>query len=215
MTLTPFETSLYQYLTPFFERHQFTLLPERKQYRRVTDSGFQNVILSPAFYGEETMLEVNFGCRNNQVEQIAQQFLNNLIDYRPDANTLVISIGKFNGLQYFRYKIHSDEELADTCERIEEFFTASGFDFLETACSLPALNKILNENPDQPCQYVYNQIHRCYKGLITARLNHSDHFDGLIDLYRHSLIDQTQNPYGHMQLQFERLIAYLHHYSAN
>lgn len=213
MTLTPFETSLYQQLTPFFNRHQFVLLPERRQYRRVIDSGFQNVILSPTFYSDETMLEVNFGCRNEQVEQIAQQFLNNLSDYRSDANTLVISIGKFTERPYFRYKIHSDEELADTCERIADFFTQQGFAFLETISTLPALDRLLNEHPELPCPYLYNQIHRCYKGLIAARLNHSTHFDGLIDVYRHLLVHQTQNRY--QQMHVERLIAYLHHYSAN
>jgi hypothetical protein len=213
MTLSPFETNLYQYLMPFFERHAYTLLPERKQFRRLTDLGFQNVILSPAFYGDETMLEVNFGCRNNQVEQIAQQFLNNLPDYRPDANTLILSIGKFNGLQYFRYKIHSDDELYATCDQIEEFFVNQGFDFLESATTLPALDHLLNQRPDEPCQYVYNQAHRFYKGLIAARLNHNPDFDELVDSYRQLLIRQTQNP--HEQLHFERLINYLQHYSPN
>ncbi|MFD2572133.1 hypothetical protein ACFSUS_15925 [Spirosoma soli] len=213
MISTPFETTLYQYLTPFFASHGFELLAEKKQYRRTVDTGFQNIILSPAFYGDETMLEVNFGCRSQQVEQIAQQFLNNMADYRPDANTLIISIGKFNGLQYFRYKIHSTAELAGTCAEIEDFFEQKGFHFLQNACALPTLDRLLNEHPGQPCQYVYNQTHRCYKGLITARLNHNPHFDGLIDSYRHLLVRQTQNPYE--QLHFERLIAYLQHYSAN
>jgi len=213
MTLTPFETKLYQHLTPFFEQRRYGLLPERKQYRRMTDSGFQNVILSPAYYGDETMLEVNFGCRIEQVEQIAQQFLNNLTDYRPDANTLIISIGKFEGLHYFRYKIHSDDELAHTCGQIEEFFETKGFDFLETSCTLPTLDRLLNEHPALPSLHMYNQTHRCYKGLIAARLNHNPQFDSLIDSYRQLLIRQTQNPYE--QLHFERLVTYLQHYSAN
>lgn len=213
MTITAFETTLYQNLTPFFTEHAFTLLPEKKQYRRNTSIGFQNVILSPSFYGDETILEVNFGCRNDQVEQIAQQFLNNLPDFRPEANTLIVSIGKFSGFQYLRYKIHSEEELKDICEQIEQFFTTKGFDFLDTACSLATLDRLLNEQPAQPCQYVYNQTHRCYKGLVAARLDHNPYFDGLIDSYRHILIRQTQNPYE--QLHFERLIMYLQHYSAN
>ena len=78
MTLTPFETRLYEQLTPFFDDHGFDLLPEKKQYRLTTPTGFQNVLLSPAYYGTETVLDVNFGCRHDQIEQIAQQFLNNL-----------------------------------------------------------------------------------------------------------------------------------------
>lgn len=213
MTLTPFETNLYQLLTPFFAGHAYQLVPQRKQYRRWIGSGFQNVILSPAFYGDETVLEVNFGCRNEQVEQIAQQFLNNSVDFWPDANTLIISIGKFRDLPYFRYKIRSPGELTDACDQIKAFFTEEGFDFLDRSGNLPHLDHLLNDHPSQPCPYVYNQAHRCYKGMIAARLNHNPHFDGLIDSYRHLLVRQTQNPYE--QLHFERLVAYLQHYSAN
>ncbi|MGF7213969.1 hypothetical protein GGR92_000109 [Spirosoma lacussanchae] len=213
MTLTPFETDLYQLLTPFFDGHGYSLIPEKKQYRHQTPQGFLNVILSPSFYDSETLLEVNFGCRNQQVEQIAQQFLNNLVDFRSDANTLIISIGKFTERLYFRYKIGSPADLAAVCDEIRDFFDTHGFAFLQDVCSLPTLDRLFNEQANQPCPYVYNQAHRCYKGLIVARLNHNPHFDGLIDAYRHMLTRQTQNPYE--QMNFERLIAYLNHYSAN
>lgn len=213
MTISPFEINLYQHLAPFFTDHDYALLSEKKQFRRTTTSGFQNIILSSVFYSHDTMLDVNFGCRNEQVEQIAQQFLNNLPDLRSDANTIIVSIGRFSGSQYFRYKIHSDEELPEVCGQIAHFFDQKGFDFLSTAATLASLDHLLNESPGQPCQYVYNQTHRCYKGLVAARLNHNPHFDGLIDCYRHLLFHQTQNPYE--QIHFERLIAYLQHYSAN
>lgn len=213
MTITPFEISLYQHLAPFFTAHAYTLLPEKKQFRRPTPSGFQNIILSSVFYPQDTVIDVNFGGRNEQIEQIAQQFLNNVSDTRLDANTFLLSIGRFNGVQNFRYKVHVDTQLTDVCEQIEHFFLTHGFDFLETASLLPTLDRLLNEHPTEPSQYVYNQTHRCYKGLIAARLNHNPYFNGLVDSYRHLLIRLTQNPYE--QLHFERLIAYLQHYSAN
>ena len=213
MLITPFETHLYGQLTPFFTKNGYTLLPERKQFRQATPSGFQNIILSSVFYTADTVVEVNFGGRNNQVEQIAQQFLQTEVDTRLNANTFLVSIGRFNGFQNFRYKIHLENELADVCGQIEDFFTKRGFAFLETASFLPTLDRLLNEFPNQPCLYVYNQTHRCYKGLIAARLNHNPHFDGLVESYRHLLLRLTQNPYE--QLHFERLIQYLQHYSAN
>lgn len=213
MTITPFESDLYGRLAPFFERHGYALLNEKKQFRFTTDTGFQNVILSPAFYGAETWLDVNFGCRNEQIEQIAQQFLNNLPDFRPDANTLIVSVGKFNDVKYFRYKIITSEDLTDACDAIQSFFDESGFAFLTSTASLPMLDRVLNQHPGLPCKFVYNQIHRCYKGLIAARLNHHPHVAGLADAYRLSLSRQTHNPYE--LANFERLVAYLQHYSAN
>ena len=213
MTITPFETNLFRHLTNFFAEHQYVLLADKKQFRKTTATGFQNVIFSPSFYQDETWLEVHFGCRNDQVEQIAQQFLFSLPDYRLDADTILISIGKFNDTPYYRFKIRSSEDLLLACQQIEAFFTEKGFGFLNDSCTLPALDVLFNQQPNQPCRYVYNQTHRCYKGLITGRLNNNPFFTGLIDSYRNNLSRQTQS--SHELLHFERLISYLLHYSAN
>ena len=213
MTLTPFETQLYDQLTPFFNDFGYALLPEKKQYRLMTATGFQNVLLSPAYYGGETVLTVNFGCRHEQIEQIAQQFLNNLPGYRADANTLVISIGKFSGHLYSRYTIGTDRQLIDVCDQIQRFFGETGFPFLNESGNLPNLDRLLNQFPDEPCRYVYNQAHRYYKGLIAACLNHNPNADVLTDIYRQQLVQQTQN--SHAPFHFKRLVNFLHHYSAN
>ena len=213
MIITPFDTNLFQQLTPYFMGYTYALLPEKKQFRRETAFGFQNIVLSSVCYPTDTVLEVNFGVRNNQIEQIAQQFLNNLPDFRPDVNTFLLSIGRFNGLPYARYKIHSENELASICRQIKSFFETHGFNFLAHNYTLSALDKLLNEQPNLPCRYVYNQTHRCYKGLIAARLNHNPNYDLLLAVYRQALVQLTQNP--HEQLNFERLITFLAHYSAN
>lgn len=214
MTSTSFEITLNQQLTPFFERHQFLFMPEKKQYRKITDTGFQNVLLSPSFYDDETVLDIRLGCRNDQIEQIAQQFLaNNQVNARPDANTLIVSLSQFSDFTFVRFAIHSENELLEVCKRIERFFCTVGFDFLAASSAIPALDQLLNTLPDQPCKYVYNQMHRYYKGLITARLTHNIDFDSLIDMYRHQLVQHTQN--RHEQIRFERLIAYLHYYTPN
>ena len=70
MTLSPFETNLYQKLAPFFTEHGYTFLPEKKQFRRMVPSGFQNIVLSSVFQTADTVLDVNFGGRNEQIEQI-------------------------------------------------------------------------------------------------------------------------------------------------
>ncbi|GAB3803534.1 hypothetical protein GCM10028819_33590 [Spirosoma humi] len=213
MTYTSFETLLYQHLTPFFQRHQFVLLPEKRQYRKTTEAGFQNVMLYTTFYDHKTLLDIQLGCRNNQVEQIAQQFQASQALSRPDANTLTASITQFADFASVRFSIHSEQELLVVCNQIEYFFRSCGFDFLTTSCTIPAIDFLLNGQPDQPCPYVYNQMHRCYKGLITASLNHNWRFNKLVDTYRQMFIQQTQNPYE--QVRFERLIAFLQHYSAN
>jgi hypothetical protein len=213
MTLTPFETSLYRQLAQFFGGYGFELLAEKKQFRKLTSTGFQNIILSPSYYGPTTLLDVNFGCRNEQVEQIAQQFLPTLTDFRPDANTLLISIGKYKQVSPPRYSIRTEGELDTVCSQITEFFTETGFDLIEQSMSLTTLDSILNDNPAQPCPFVYNQTFRCYKGLTVASLTHNPQFLGLVELYRNQLSQQSQNAYEAMN--FDRLVSYLQHYSPN
>ena len=213
MTSISFDSLLYQYLTPFFQRHQFLLLPEKRQFRKTTDTGFQSIAFYPTFYDHKTLLDVQLGCRNDQVEQIAQQFQASQAISSPDANTLTTSIAQFNGFSSVQFIIRSEQELQSVCHQLEQFFISFGFDFLATSCSLSSVDRLLNGQPGQPCPYVYNQMHRCYKGLITASLIHNEHFDELVDTYRHVFVQQTQNPYE--QVRFERLVAFLHHYSAN
>jgi hypothetical protein len=213
MLTSPFDTELYEKLSTFFTGYGFDLLPERKQFRKVTDIGFQNVILSSTDYEEETWLEVNVGLRHDQIEWAAQQFLGNLDEFREDANTLVISIGKFNDVHYFRYKILNHDDLDDACDQIKGFLEEEGFRFLEEHQHLDALHHLFNDEPTRPCKYVYNQVHRCYKGLTAARLINSPHFLRLSDVYRNQLVRQGAT----MQdlHNYERLLSYLLYHSVN
>ena len=219
MLITPFETELYAKMSGFFARYGFVPIPEKKQFRKGTETGFQNVIFSVTKYDAETWIEVNFGLRHELIEQVAQQFLGNLDDFRLDANTLVISIGKFNDANYFRYKIlHGDQpagqsDLDDACQEIQAFLIERGFDFLNRSDGLAALHYLLNAEPTKPCKFLYNQVHRGFKGLIAARLTNSDEFRGLADLYRNQLVRLGAS--FHELHQYERLLSYLLYHSVN
>lgn len=205
-------------MSDFFAHHGFTLLAHKKQFRKVTDTGFQNVIFSVTPYENETWLEVNFGLRHQHLEQIAQQFLNNPEEYRNDANTLVVSIGKFNDTRYFRYKIVHDAQggpidLEETCELVREFLLETGFGFLDQYGHLPAIHALLNGEPAKPCRYLYNQIHRTFKGLIAAHLSQHPDFMRLADVYRNQLLSMGAS--FHDLHQYERLVSFLLYHSVN
>lgn len=213
MGVSSIEAKLYGTLSPFFGKFGFELLPESKQFRRSVPSGFVNVILSVSQYETEYWVEVHFGCRNQQVEQIAQQFLGNLTDFRDESNTLVVSVGKFNDVKYFRYKLTDDTDIELICEEIALFFSDVGLDFLKQIENLPNVQKVLNATPLLPCKYLYNQTHRCFKGLVAARLSDAPNFGELYEIYLSKLHKQAC-PIDDI-VQFERLYWYLLHYSAN
>lgn len=215
MSIKTTEAKLYYALYDFFEAEGFRLLMDKKQFRKSTPAGFVNIIFSVSEYEKDTdaWVEVHIGCRNDQIEQIAQQFLNvNLVDFRADVNTLIISTGKYNDVKYFRYKIQNDDDLADTCDAIKEFMTYSGFSFLNSVIKLSDIDRILNSFPHKPSKYLYNQIHRCYKGLIAAKLNDSPRYQQLEDIYR----DYLGKFANETEFQnYERLTTYLKYYSNN
>ena len=212
MILSKFEVKLYQRMEFFFQSHGFDLLSEQKQFRKTTQNGFQNIIFSVSETQKECWIEVNFGVRYEFIEQIAQQFLNNALGYRPSANTLVISVGKFLDLKYFRFKVTNEDDLGKTLNEIEDIFEKKGFDFLEKANNLSFIEETLNDSPAQSCRYLYNQVHRCFKGIIAAKLADNQNFATIINIYRHFLL---KNGTDQDLMNYERLVSFLNHYNAN
>jgi hypothetical protein len=158
-------------------------------------------------------LEVNFGIRNNQIEQIAQQYLGNTRDFWGESNTIVVSIGKYNDAKYFRYKIMTEPDIEDVCDIVKDFLTLEGFPFLKASDNLLALNDIFNKQPQKPSKYVYNQVHRSFKGIINAKLVHEENFLDLTDKHRENLIRIGAT---HEELlTFERLLSFLLYHSPN
>ncbi len=207
-----FETRFFERLDGFFSSHGFGLCLDQKQFRKSTQNGFQNIIFSISANQNIYWIEVNFGVRFEFIEEIAQQFLNNSYGYRPSANTLVISIGKFLEKKYFRYKISDEEEFQKVVEEIKDFYLNKGFDFLNTADSLSFIEEKLNDAPSLPCRYLYNQVHRCFKGIVAAKLNDNHNFTTLANIYRHFLLKQGTDD---DLINYERLLSFLHHFHAN
>jgi len=212
MILSNFEVKFYQTLEVFFQRSGFNLLVEQKQFRKATQNGFQNIIFSISETQKEVWIEVNFGVRHEFIEEIAQQFLNNVRGYRPAANTLVISLGKFQNLKYFRFKVIDEDNLCEIIEEMKLFFELWGFKFLEEASNLSKINNLINDMPVKPCRYLYNQVHRCFKGVIVAKLIDDYNFTTITNVYRHFLI---KNGTDEELLNFERLVSFLHFYHPN
>jgi len=215
MSIKTTEAKLYYALYDFFENAEFHLLMDKKQFRKNTPSGFVNVIFSVSEYEKDTdaWVEVHVGCRNEQIEQIAQQFLNtNLIDFRADANTLIISTGNYNNVKYFRYKIQNDDDLNDACDSIMEFMNLSGFSFLNSVSKLTDIDRILNGQAHQSSKYLYNQVHRCFKGVIAAKLADNPRYTKLVAIYQNYL---TKFASETELSNFERLVTYLQYYGNN
>lgn len=187
MQVKKLETSLYHHLNEFLAQKSFFLLPEYQQFRCNTPIGFQNMIISFSKSANEVWVEVNIGVRVNLVEDFAQQFLDVPTEYRQHANTIITSIGRLNDIKYLRYKIENEEDVIACYEAIRDFMLERGFDFLNHSSRLNNLDFLLNEKPHKTSKYLYNQTHRCFKGIIVAKLNNNPLFFELIDKYQQVL----------------------------
>lgn len=213
MDIKEFETKIFHGLSQFFEAESFAMLIDKKQFRKTTSIGFANVIFILLDYENDTWADVHIGIRNNQIEQIAQQFLNiNLDDFQTDVNTLVISIGKYHNNKYFRYKLTDDEELHQICSSVKDFMLSEGFSFLHENQDLQHIDHLINATYHQTNKYVYNQIHRCFKGLICAKLTANSRYTLIKESYKNYI---NQNGSLPEQESFDRLINYLYYYNPN
>ena len=213
MTASVLELTMYSKLQVFFEEHGFVLIADKKQFRKKTAFGFRNVIFTVTDYDDEKWIEVNFGVRHQEIEKIAQQFIGNSREFWDEANTLVVSIGKFNKAKYFRFKVSTEDDLVDTCLEIRKFMTHQGFSFLRNSEKLGQLNLILNGTMHLPCPFLYNQIHRCFKGLIAAKLAGHHDFLKLSEQYR-SQVTKLGGSDDDL-IAFERLVSFLLYWSVN
>ena len=56
MLVKSFEIALYDKLSLFFEQHNFVLMADKKQFRKDTSRGFQNVIFTATSYWQVPLL---------------------------------------------------------------------------------------------------------------------------------------------------------------
>lgn len=213
MTIQEFDTALYEKLYDFFDEHEFEMHASKKQFRRFTVNGFQNVLFSASEYEGEFWLEVNLGIRIDAVEQMVQQFLDNQKGFHEDAMTAIVSIGRLTNNKYFKYKVVSEDDLESVCLLIQEFMHSQGFQFLNAYNKIEAMDSLLNKNPHKPTQYLYNQIHRCFKGTVLAKLNFNPKLGELIEKYQTFLIVLNAKQ-SHLE-RFEKLKTFLLTYSPN
>lgn len=210
MQVAEFETQLFSHLYEFFQDHEFELLGEKKQFRRTTTRGFQNVIFSVTPYQEECWMEVHLGTRLHAIEQICQQFLFHLSDHQPDANTIITSLGRLSDKKYFRFKVSNQDELLASAFELQQFMNSIGFAFLDKYYSNLSVHTALNDVPEKPTNLIYNQNHRYFKGLTAAHLIGYEELHTLANDYLQQLM--TRQAPEKLIGSFKKLSGYLLEY---
>ncbi|MFP4089943.1 MAG: hypothetical protein ACLFUB_10150 [Cyclobacteriaceae bacterium] len=206
------EMLLFKELRPFFERYDFYLLLPKKQFRKQTKLGFHNVIISVSG-SKPCLIEVNIGVRLDLVEELAYQFTTGLSGYQRDSNTLVTSLGRIIGDPYKRFEAEDHVSVKKAARDIADLMVSEGFYFQEKYDSIKALDQLVNKEPTKKNPFIYNNLHRCLRGVVIARLAENKNFNSLVATYRRSLVRSSTAP--PLLERYDKLVNYLKSFSVN
>ncbi|EMR04342.1 hypothetical protein [Cesiribacter andamanensis] len=208
------EKQLYDHLLPLFSEHGYALQPHTKQFRKQSRNGFRAALLSVSGDRQEQTIDLSLSIRMDVVEELVYQFLSGPPRFSmQDSTTIVASYGRLNRDPYTRFVVRGEDELQEVCQRIETYMVEKGFRFLERFDHLKKIDALINRAPDKPCPYLYNQIHRCYRGIIIAKLTCRTDYNKLVKTY----LKYLQNQWAPRSVitNYKKLVKFLKYFSLN
>lgn len=207
------DQSIYKLLQPLFQAQGYELIAAKKQFRKRTRNGFRSVIFSISGKADEQILDIYFGLRFDVIENLVQQFLCGPAQDEKESNTILVSLNRLKEPPLQRFIITDTSSLHDACKEISEFMQDKGFRFLQAFDRLRRVDAKINRRPQAPSPYMYNQIHRCFKGVVIARILQRNDFEMLTTIYRNYLYSQWAP--AHVMDNFNKLVNYLKYFSFN
>lgn len=212
-TLPLQEQQLCTQLQPFFTAQGYQTAPAKDGFRQASKNGSKNIIFSIGGNKEEQILQVKIGLRFDIIEELVSQFLSIPEWLAKNSNTVIASLSRFHRLPYHRFVVRDESSLLESCKQIERFMQQKGFRFLNAFAKLKRLDALVNRKPQLSCPYMYNQIHRCFKGITIARLLHRNDFEKLVSIYSNYLYNQwVPKSLVH---NFDKLVNFLRYCSLN
>lgn len=208
------ENNIYTTLAPLFEAQGYQLISAEKQFRLATRNGYRSVFIHVNGDAYQQSINLQLGIRLDVVEELVQQFLQEVViaGYK-ESMTILGSYSRLVHQPYKRFLVKDQADLDSACLRIASFMRSSGFKFLENFDRLRKIDGLLNRKPEQPSPFLQNQMIRCFKGLVLARLTHRTDYHRLTKTYQHFLqkhwTDQS------VMEHYRRLVEFLRFFSLN
>lgn len=206
------EKRLLMLLQPIFEAKGFQLMKHLHQFRKKTDGGFQNIIISVSG-SEPVLVEINIGTRVDLVEELAYQFTTGLRSFQENSNTLITSMGRIIQQPYFRFEVTRTDDVQEVADRICGFMQEQGFGFLDKYTTISELDKLFNDNPREKLPYAYNHLNRCLRGIVLARMADRKDFPAIAATYRNTLVKSSTAP--PLLEKYDKLVNHLKTFSFN
>jgi hypothetical protein len=208
------EQQLAQALHPLMRSKGYDWLPRLHQFRKSTENGFTCLILSTTAYEKESLTEAHLGIRIDHVENLAFPFTNGLPGFQPDSMSLVTPMARLFEQRYQRLPLAGEKSVEEATSQLKGQLESKGFAFLQQYSQLSQLDELLNAQPEAPVPYLHNQINRCFRAIVTAKLLQRQDFAALTEHYASLLADSLYAPEA-TKAKYQRLRHFLLHYSMN
>jgi hypothetical protein len=201
-------TNLLHEWWPWLRDEGFEPVPALHQWRRRTDFGFQNIVVSLMDLPntDDQFIEVHCGLRFSAVEELVFPFTSAISSFRPNSLTLVAPLGKLSGSRPLRLLMESDNIL-DLETNLGCHLKGEGMLFFRHYRNLQALDSLLNSKPEVPCPLISNPVFRPFRGMAVGHLLQRPDLGELGKQYWRLLKNQPIPP--HMLQRYERLNGYL------
>ncbi len=201
------EITFFESLAPNFNAQGYQLTPMLNQFRRNTESGFTNIIITPALYSDVIYFEITFGSRINLVESTIEPYIRGLKGYKDDRNTAITSYGKYHGNPHVRLKAQSIKQLSSVMNEIQQFFQQEGFEYLKTLEKIEGLDTLFNKSPHKTSSVAFNHELRGFRGITIASLMQNSEWSNIHQAYL-KMFEQRHTP-SILVDNYKRLVAFL------
>ncbi len=197
----------FESLQPAFQEHHFEFVPMLNQFRKMTDSGFKNIIINPSIYPDFIYFELTFGTRIDIVEETITPYITGLRGFKAECNTAVTSLSKYLKKPYFRLKAESERELEDVIRFVIRFFEREGLSFLQSLEDINILEAAFNNEPEKESLVAFDHELRSFRGLTLATMVQNPRWNELREIYLENLI--RHNSPSLILENYNRLIRFL------
>ena len=177
------------------------------QFRKPTQEGFINFVLSMSDYDDGFMLEGHCGVRINHIEDAVFAFTRGLKSFQPQSHTLICSTAKLEEVPIQRFLIASEQQADDAIRALGETLEEHAESFWADFTQLKNLDALFNAPDARTRQLVTNLPQAYLRGLVVAHLLERSDFEDLVDKQRTRMEDAHANPL--LMRGFEDLVTEL------
>jgi len=157
------------------------------QFRKNTDSGFQNIIINPSIYPHYINFELSFGSRINIVEETILPYTTGLKGFKAERNTAITSLPKYLKQPRLRLRAKDEKEMEEVIRYIRIFFEKEGFLFLNSLQNIKKVEEAFNEQPEEESLIAFDHELKSFRGLTLATMVQNPRWNELRKIYSQNL----------------------------